>query len=466
VPSERQRKWLGESIKFYQEKNVLQVDNKIRENISFWHHTGQFWTQRDYRVKNDPRDQFYEFQSDGNIYFNTDPNKIIKMGDETLSLEKWREISSKDKNSRVIDPYNETDKLPQWARDMLDFSKHKFRPAYEIAQLRPEIRDGIGSIIFKSRIARAADYRKVMVTDPALRVFYLETEGEKMLALWRTFGVGQVRVKNAPSNLILEDRWLRRKPLGGEQGQVRFLVGPEPVYLVNISDQTSIDPAFKGKLYGTAKEVVIPSTQAKLKIDGNLADWQTIQASGTFAEFAAERDVIPDSPRKWEGPKDCSAKVYAAWDKAGLYFAFDVTNDSVTAADSVELFIDGREEWQQFFSEYQPCVYHLKLESAGGNLKISTPPLVAVSQYARKKAEPAGVEGACAVSPNGYTIELFIPWNKKNFPTETLEKDTILRVGILLNDGDQGKTGAVTMKWNANRSNINFTSGWLPVAIH
>ena len=467
VRSELQKKWLGDSVKYYSGKYIPQTDMKFLENISFNNNPAQLWTMRDYRVKDDPRAQFYEFESDNNIYFNAnDPDKIVITGmKDAFSLDKWREISGKDKNSRILDPFKDTDKLPQWARELVDFSKYsKMRSSLEIVKLNPEIRDCIGSLVFKSRIVRSTGYRKLSVQDPNLRAFLIDCEGEKMLALWRTFGAGQARIKTGASSVAFEDQWLRRKPMTAEDGAVVLYIGSDPVYLVGVTDDAGIDAGFKGKVYGTEKEVVVGRAPAKFKIDGNLEDWQAVRAAGPLAEINSERNVMPDGARKWEGPKDLSAKVYAAWDEGGLYCAFDVTDDSVMAGDSVELFIDGREAWRHFITEYQRGVCHLKLEPSAGALKISTPPLKG-TYYTRKKYKPEGIEGVCAVSANGYTIEVFIPWTKENFPAGGLVKDTIIRLGLLLNDFDQGKTGAVTMKWYANRSNDDETSGWLPVAL-
>jgi len=467
VSYERQRKWLDEFVNNFKGKTVLQKDIKFHENISFNNLDCQLSTARDYRKKNDPMAQFYDFESDGNIFFNTkQPAKIIQMQNESLTLQQWQEISGKDKNSQILDPYKQTDKLPQWARELLDFSKHKFRLASEIAELNPDIRDGVGTMVFKERIARSSSYRKLKVQDPTLRAFVIDVEGQKMLALWRSFGAGMVRVNVSSGQLTYEDRWFRTKPVEAQDGKAVVFVGQDPVYLIGIPDDAAIDPTFKAKLYGTAKEVSIAFTPSKPKIDGNLSDWAAIKTRGAIAELDSDRGVIPDSTRKWEGPKDCSAKVYAAWDQAGLYFAFDVTNDSISAGDSVELFIDGREEWKQFFTEYQPGVYHLKLEpSADGKLKISTPAMTRGTFYSKGKAAPTGVEGACAVKGAGYTIELFIPWNKQNFPGVTLAKGIVVRAGMLLNDADAGKTGSLTMKWNAHRSNDSESSGWLPVSM-
>jgi hypothetical protein len=432
---------------------------KFFENISFNNHLSELYTARDYSLKNDPKASVYDFESDNNIFFNAaDPKKIVGMADQSLPLEKWREISGKDKNSQLIDPFKDTDKLPQWARELFDFTKYKSRLAAEVVELNPDIRNCIGSMIFKSRIIRSTNYRKVKVLDPALRAFLIDCEGEKMLALWRTVGAGQARINTSASSLTFEDQWLKRKPIGVEDGKATVFVGRDPVYLIGVTDETAVDPTFKSKLYGVAKEAFIPSAPAKFKIDGNLSDWQALRARGPFAELSTERNVFSDSARKWEGPKDCSAKAYAAWDKDGLYFAFDVTDDSfVASGDVVDLFIDGRLEWKQFYIDYEGNCYHLRLEPSQNGVKISYP------RKADGHSTPsaADVASACAVRPGGYTMEVFIP--AKNFESQPLSKDTVIRTGMLLTDRDEGKQGDATMKWNAYRSSDSETTGWLPV---
>jgi len=467
VRAARHRKWLDKYVKYYKEKVIYMVGVKVLENISFNNHLDQLWTMRDYRVRSDPRNKYYSFDSDRNIFFYRDRSKIVRTGmQKVLSLEKWREVSGKDANSRIIDPFKETGKLPEWARKLFDFKKYaSLRTAEEIADMNVEISDCVGSMIFKSRISRAANYRRLKVKDMTLRAFMLDLEGKRALALWRTKGAGNVRVKVAADKVTLEDRWLRRKELNAPDEKVVVFVGRDPVYLIGVGKKAVVDPTYKSTLYGASREMLVYRAP-KVKLDGDLSEWKRIVRRGALADVSSGRNYVPGGPRKWGGPKDAGAKVFAGWNASGLYFAFDVTDDSVlTGKDKVELFLDGREVWRHFFVEYQhPGVFHIALApEAGGKLRISFPPLVKKNRYHRKK--PAvGVKGACKVGKRGYTAEVFVPWNKKNFPTAALAKDTIFRVGLLVTDVDAGKVGEVTLKWYAYKDSHSDTTGWLPVA--
>jgi len=468
VSHERQKKWLGKYVKYYKDDIIYMVDVKVRENISFNNHECQLWTMRDYRVKSDPRNKYYSMTSDNNYFYYANPNKIVRTGfTDPLTLNKWREASGMDKNTIIVNPFKDTEKLPEWARKLFDFKKYaSMRSAKEIADMNVEIHDSIGSMIFKSRIVRAAKYRKLKVRDLTLRAFVLDVEGKKALALWRTSGAGNVRVNVDADSVVLEDRWLRRKEVTPKSGKVVAFVGQDPIYLIGVGERPAVDPTYKAKLYGTSRETLVYKAPAKIKLDGDIAEWKRSPAKAVFAGLTAKRDVIPDKQRKWGGAKDVSAKVYAGWSPKGVYFAFDVTDNSVVnGKDKVELFIDCREVWRQFFTEYQhPGTFHIQLSPAGGSrADVSFPPLVFRNRYHRKKPV-VGIEAACAARRNGYTIEMFLPWTKKNFRMTPLKKDTIMRIGILVTDVDQGKPDKTVMKWNAFTLSHSNTSGWLPVA--
>jgi hypothetical protein len=467
VTAERQQAWLDNYCRYYEGRTVPQTGVKIRENIVFNNHVAQISTARDYSVTNHPKAAVYDFQSDGNLLFNhADSNRIVASGTNAYPLAAWQAISGKDPSSRIVDPYAQPDALPKWATDLFDFNKHRFRAASEIHTLKPDMRDGVQIMIFKARLARASTYRRLEGVDAGLRAWLLETGEGRMLALWRPGGAGLLRVETGERPVTYEDNWLRQKIIQPVDGKTTVFVGPDPVYLIGVPEQVRIDPTFKPKLYGAAGELSLTSATPPLMPDGHLAKWAVVMKAAPLAVLDMPRAVLPDSPRAWGGTNDLAARVFAAWSPAGLSFVAVVSDDSfMPGADAVELFIDGREEWKHFFVEYQPGVLHLRLEPAtNGSVRVITPPYSKGNFYAAGKPVAKEVQAAVTVTPQGYTVEGFVPWAPNLFETASLRPNLILRLGLLVHDGDAGKTGLVTMKWHAGRASDFDTSGWVPVA--
>ena len=97
-----------------------------------------------------------------------------------------------------------------------------------------------------------------------------------------------------------------------------------------------------------AEEAVRPSIVAhKLSdavIDGNLDEWNLDSPAVVADATQVIRDVI-----FWQGPVDCSAKFYLAWNEENLYIAADVTEDTPLGA--IEMLpIDGEDNLKLYIS--------------------------------------------------------------------------------------------------------------------
>jgi len=468
VPVERQKKWLDKFIKYYGDGNVIYMtDVKIRENISFNNHLSQFWTMKDYRgdVKGEEwKNKYYSFTSDDNIYYGFTKDGIIRSGmGASCSLTDWRKMSGKDMNTRILNPLKEPEKLPEWARKLVDFNKlREMRTAKEIADMRVEIHDSVGSMLFKSRIVRAKKYRKLKTRDLALRVFALDVEGKPALAIWRTSGAGFLRVKTDAPHVDLEDRWLRIFKRDCPDGTTVVFAGQDPFYLFGVGPKARVDPTYKSKVFGSSKELLVKRAPNKFVPDGDLKEWKRSAARNPMVVMDNERAVIPNANRKWGGPKDVSADVRVGWKADGLYFAFDVKDDSVQpAGDKVEIFIDGREVWRHFFIEYQtPGTCHIAVTADG---KVSFPK-PGKKNYYQRKANPKGVVARAKKTATGYTIEVMVPYNKTNFIAAKLKKDTVIRMGFLVTDVDAKTKTPLLLRWSAFEDSSSSTSGWMPVA--
>ncbi len=100
-------------------------------------------------------------------------------------------------------------------------------------------------------------------------------------------------------------------------------------------------PAFAEE---TARPGIIAHKANGIEIDGSLADWNL--DSPAVVEDASQivRDAV-----FWQGPNDCSAKFYLAWDEDNLYIAADVTEDTPLGA--IEMLpIDGEDNLKLYIS--------------------------------------------------------------------------------------------------------------------
>lgn len=83
---------------------------------------------------------------------------------------------------------------------------------------------------------------------------------------------------------------------------------------------------------------------ADIQIDGALTDWN-LNDPITLSDPA---QLVRDG-HFWNGPDDLSAKVWIAWDETYIYFAADVTEDSVFGA--IEMLpLDGEDNFEIFLS--------------------------------------------------------------------------------------------------------------------
>jgi hypothetical protein len=461
--SGRQREWLAKVARYHKGGPIPQLALKVEENILFNNHLTQLMPLT--LVKTNLNSALYELSSDRNIFFSADTNRIVGDYDKSMSLAEWQRVSGQDQHSQIIDPYAQTRQLPPWARDLCDFRQLKFRPASEIAGLKLEVRDGIGCMVIKSRLARASRYRKLESKDRCLRAWMLVVEGTPMLALWRVTGAGMVRVQTGDKAVTFEDRWLRRKPVKPDGGRATVFVGGDPVYVIGVPETARVDETFKTSVYGTSGEVTIAPAPGEIKVDGRLDDWADLREKGLLAKLDSARQALGGSERNWEGTKDVSADVQGAWIPKGLYLTFEITDDSFAPGqDSVELFLDGRADWKHYIEEYDFGVHHLRLEpQADGTVKVTTPPY-GKNTGAPSKPHAVGVEAAARIGPGGYAIELFFPWDRRNVEADAIKPDTMLRMGVLINDGDAHKQGVSTLKWNASRDSSFDTRLWLPVS--
>lgn len=170
-------------------------------------------------------------------------------------------------------------------------------------------------------------------------------------------------------------------------------------------------------------------------IDGKLDEWNL--ESPAVVEDAAQ--VIRDAVF-WQGPNDCSARFYLAWDEGNLYMAANVTEDTPLGAiemlpidgmDNLKLYISTNPSADPERQEYDTndfMVYFIMNEGYWDTAIDRS----MVPKDARQRFVSVGVDGGesvlegyiCAVQMTaaGFTWEAVIPWvafSNKNIPVYT-----------------------------------------------
>lgn len=185
-------------------------------------------------------------------------------------------------------------------------------------------------------------------------------------------------------------------------------------------------------------------------IDGKLDEWNL--KSPAVVEDAAQ--VIRDAVF-WQGPNDCSARFYLAWDEENLYMAADVTEDTPLGAiemlpidgmDNLKLYIStnpSADPERQEYSTNDFMVYFIMNEGYWDTAIDRS----MVPKDARQRFVSVGVDGGesvlegytCAVQMTaaGFTWEAVIPWaafSNKYIPVYTPKAGDTLSCNFAITD--------------------------------
>ena len=165
-------------------------------------------------------------------------------------------------------------------------------------------------------------------------------------------------------------------------------------------------------------------------IDGSLEDWNLDSPAVVEDPSQVIRDVV-----FWQGPNDCSAKFYLAWNEDNLYIAADVTEDTPLGA--IEMLpIDGEDNLKLYIST-DPSADPARTEYGTNDFLVyfvmdegywdTAIDRSMVPKDARQRFVSVGMDGGesvldgyeCAVqmTVTGFTWEAVVPWacfsNKK-----------------------------------------------------
>jgi predicted phosphodiesterase len=204
------------------------------------------------------------------------------------------------------------------------------------------------------------------------------------------------------------------------------------------------DKAPPVEVCGTYRLVVdsaYPIAKAKktMTIDGALAEW------GQLPIACVEPADVVGGDQWWNGAGDGSYRFATAYDKEFVYFAVAVTDDiarqnasrRLTSQDSIELWIDARNEADRHFAA--------GMKEGNEFLRVVLNPHASTTGEGAPGTLPEGSRFASVEVTNGYTAELAIPVTYFNERQDG--KWSALRLNLCLNDWDAEFSGPRSQIW-------------------
>ena len=165
-----------------------------------------------------------------------------------------------------------------------------------------------------------------------------------------------------------------------------------------------------------------------LALDGWLDDWTWVQGAPVVLNWSTAESRFPAT---FVPASDCSVTIRSMWDRWNLYFALDITDDTVLwdsleepiwDSDSVEIAIDGDGDGVWRASSFYDHRFSIRFD--GHSVHVGRTPLEIVTR-AQSKGEH-----------EGYLLEVAIPWEGL-IPTGMPTPGMVLPVNFGIHDDDQ-----------------------------
>lgn len=526
----------------------------VWENLLF-DNSLNYFEHRNYAERS-PLDPFINNFSDHNLFFHAKPDGHVGHASGSYaSFEAWQNASGRDAHSTVADPRAPSTKLPDWANAKRSLWDQKFRSHEEIRSLKLGLLDSAMSAIAIGRIMRSPTIKALPLSDPRVKAFLLEVDGQKTLGLWTSQQTERrpVRLKINQPSLTVENGYLGQSPRRLSDGVIEVVASFVPTYLrgvgeaitevvgsrlsarpfslpgqtiplsavlvndgktarrvegvfsasagftpqparfsrtlkpgekveikVNLIPSGSFQGIAHARLDGKLGEESLTRTTAfsvgegggklpfsakAMTIDGKLDDWRSLGEAAVVGTISDASQFAKGNKTHWSGPRDLSAKLYAAWSADALYLAAEVKDDSIVPAakglapwdaDALEFFVDGRASEMQFAVAPSEGVFQIGVGAPRADGTHGVQVLA--------KSELTGFKTASIKTADGYLVEMMIPLSPRNFPAAGWQNGRTIKFSVLANDKDDPKadTRDLTFGWSFSPegSNHNNTSGW------
>ena len=189
-----------------------------------------------------------------------------------------------------------------------------------------------------------------------------------------------------------------------------------------------------------------------VRVDGDLSEWGSLR-------FSAERPGELSGHGPHAGPRDASFRFGVAYDDENLYFAVDVTDDSLVAGsdligreqDHVQVQVDARPDPERSANEgfYEAMASGSFSKLLGRTVTLEEPREDPLLELFGTGGPPEGSRQASARTERGYAVEVSIPTSALN---EARGADwDALRINLAVTDFDAGEPDHTVLYWRASR---------------
>lgn len=215
--------------------NFLSNNSVLWENVLF-DNEAALWEGRDYGAPG-PKDPFINNRSDYNVFsvpakstYRSDASLMRHPAGDYRTLAEWQKVSGRDAHSVEVDVRAALN-LPAWAeakRPLWDVPMRRRADGYALSLI-----DGPAATIAQGRWLRSPQGTELTLTDPQVKAFLVDVEGERTLMLWTSHPMSRryVRLALEQDEVHVEDGYLNRSKRTLPNRSLDLVVTWIPVYL-------------------------------------------------------------------------------------------------------------------------------------------------------------------------------------------------------------------------------------------
>ena len=280
-------------------KSFMSNNGVVWENLIF-DNENNLCESRDYGTLS-ALDPFVNNFSDYNIFYA--PQKpmpsvfMLHRNGSYRTLAEWQKVSGRDVHSVEMDPRAKGVALPEWAAAKKQYWDIPLRRRVEKRALG--LLDGPTSCIACGRWMRSLKAEDVQLSDPQIKAYLIEVEGERTLVLWSCHEMARryVRICLDQDEVVVENAYLVRQTRSLSNRAIDVVVTWQPVYLRGIRGTVREAP--------TVRIAVTPFNPPDMPV-GAVATFpnafkETVQLEAKLA-VSAGFTVKPDLIRRSIGP--------------------------------------------------------------------------------------------------------------------------------------------------------------------
>jgi hypothetical protein len=222
-------------------KNFISNNSVLWENFVFDNETA-LWEGRDYGVPG-PKDPFINNFSDYNVFsvpaksaYRSDPSLMRHTAGGYPTLAAWQKVSGRDAHSIELNAHAAGTNLPAWVeakRVLWDIPLRRRADGHTLGLI-----DGPTACIAQGRWLRSTVSTELTLSDPQVKAFLIDVEGEKTLMLWTCHSMSRryVRLALDQDEIVVEDGYLQGARRTLPSRAIDLVVTWVPVYLKGIKD--------------------------------------------------------------------------------------------------------------------------------------------------------------------------------------------------------------------------------------